>query len=113
MEVLRIDLVIALLDGVVYVLAGIISAKWPPKDINGWYGYRTPRSMKSKEAWEFAQPYSARSMTMWGYVLVGLALLIYLLTPSNILGQVVLWGMIVMAHLMPIIQTELALKNKF
>ncbi len=69
MEELRVDFVIALLDGIVYVIAGIISAKWPPKDINGWYGYRTPRSMKSPEAWEFAQPYSARSMSMWGYVL--------------------------------------------
>ncbi|MEL6194705.1 MAG: SdpI family protein [Bacteroidota bacterium] len=113
MKELRVDFVIALLDGAIYVIAGIISAKWPPQDINGWYGYRTPRSMKSREAWDFAQPYSARSMTMWGYVLLALALLIYFLTPSNILGQVVIWILIALAHFMPIIQTELALKNKF
>ena len=39
---------------------------WPPKKINMTYGYRTTRSMKSQSAWDFAQKYSAKWMTVLG-----------------------------------------------
>ncbi|MGN1202960.1 MAG: SdpI family protein [Eubacterium sp.] len=36
-------------------VCGIISKKKPPKEINSFYGYRTPRSMRDKHNWEPAQ----------------------------------------------------------
>jgi len=27
---------------------------WPPKEINDWYGYRTPLSKSSEQAWRLA-----------------------------------------------------------
>jgi uncharacterized membrane protein len=35
-----------------------------PRAINGWYGYRTPRSMKSQAAWELAQKLGSRGLLL-------------------------------------------------
>ena len=39
---------------------------FPPKKINGHYGYRTKASMKSQEAWDVAQKCSAKMMLVFG-----------------------------------------------
>ena len=39
------------------LLLAIIFRKFPPKKINGLYGYRTATSMKSPEIWEAANRY--------------------------------------------------------
>lgn len=39
---------------------GAVFLRWPPKEINGAYGYRTARSMASQEAWDFAHAYFGR-----------------------------------------------------
>ena len=41
-------------------------SKKPPKEINGLYGYRTPRAMKNQKIWEYAQVYSAKVMMKYG-----------------------------------------------
>lgn len=51
---------------------GLILWKHPPKKINGIYGYRTGRSMKSIEAWNFAQRKCGK---LWFYA--GIALMIF------------------------------------
>jgi uncharacterized membrane protein len=51
---------------IVFVLAGFLMMKFPPKKINPLYGYRTARSMKSTEAWNYAQRVSARRMLLCG-----------------------------------------------
>lgn len=38
--------------------------RFPPKKINYLYGYRTPKSMRSQEAWDFANRYSANAMVV-------------------------------------------------
>ena len=52
----------------VFVLAGFLMMKFPPKKINPIYGYRTGRSMKSPEAWKYAQRISARRMMLCGFM---------------------------------------------
>jgi len=49
-----------LLVTAVFLLCGVIMMRFPPKKINPWYGYRTLASMRSEEAWKFAQKLSAR-----------------------------------------------------
>ena len=47
-------------------VVGLVFWMYPPKKINEFYGYRTTRSRKSQEAWDFAQRYSAKLMTILG-----------------------------------------------
>lgn len=48
---------------------GIWFEKKPPAGINAVTGYRTKRSMKSQEAWDFAQRYMGRIWKKAGIVL--------------------------------------------
>ncbi len=61
---------ITLITGVLFIVAGLILLKFPPKSINELYGYRTSGSMKNQERWDFAQKYSAKEMIKFGGVLL-------------------------------------------
>ena len=52
---------------VVFILAGLLMAKYPPRKINPLYGYRTRRSMQSTDAWKYAQRISSRRMVVAGF----------------------------------------------
>jgi uncharacterized membrane protein len=56
--------------GITLVCVGVFLLIKPPKKINGWYGYRTGSSMKSKEKWDFAQSYSSKLTILIGLLLV-------------------------------------------
>ena len=69
-----------LLFGGIFTLAGGIQYYYPPKKINHFYGYRTTASMRSQEAWNFAQLYSAKLMIRMGLLLfVAGAILVWIL----------------------------------
>ncbi len=61
----------------VFVLGGFITLLFPPKEINSLYGYRTSRSMKSKEAWKAANRYASKIMILGGIDLLLLGLILY------------------------------------
>ncbi len=48
------------------IIAGFILIFAPPKKINHLYGYRTRRSMKSQEIWDYAQPKAGRQLVYLG-----------------------------------------------
>ena len=50
------------LSGGIFLLAGYIQFRFPPKKINHLYGYRTSTSMRSQECWDFAQTFSAKNV---------------------------------------------------
>ena len=55
--------------------ATIIGVGWlfkinPPKEISSTFGYRTKRSMKNQDTWDFAQLYSGKVCWTWGWVMV-------------------------------------------
>jgi uncharacterized membrane protein len=54
------------INALILLVVGVVFWTYPPKKINGLYGYRTTRSCKSQEAWDFAQRYSAKLITMFG-----------------------------------------------
>ncbi|WLD22799.1 SdpI family protein [Flavobacterium dauae] len=54
--------------GILFILAGAILYVFPPKKINGLYGYRTASSMKNQQKWDFAQTYSAKIMMLTGLI---------------------------------------------
>lgn len=64
----------SVLLGSIFILTGFILYKFPPKNINELYGYRTKSSMRNIERWKFAQTYSARLMMYLGaaYLLIAI-----------------------------------------
>lgn len=90
----------------------------PPREINGMYGYRTSRSMASKEAWNFAHEYMGKLWFRLGLALFPLTVLAMLPCLGRGEGAVGIWGgslcLVECALMMlPIIPTEKALKRTF
>ena len=67
--------IILTIVGVAFLLISLFLINFPPKEINGLYGYRTSRSMQTQEAWDFSQRYSSKIMIIIGafYTLIGVS----------------------------------------
>ena len=74
--------ILCITSGIVIIVVGWILTKYPPKNINYWYGYRTPSSLRSQERWDFAQKYAAREMIRLGLLLLIISFLGFLLPGS-------------------------------
>lgn len=57
---------IPIIMGVVYFVIGYVMIKYPPKDRNGFYGYRTKRARQSDQHWAFAQKFSGIMLKKFG-----------------------------------------------
>ena len=105
----------------ILTVVGVVFWMYPPKKINEFYGYRTTRSRKSQEAWDFAQRYSAKLMTIFGFAALLVAAVAHgsrnsLCINSECLmlydiGITVVLPLIVVIS--PIILTELELRKRF
>ncbi|WP_278308919.1 SdpI family protein [Parasporobacterium paucivorans] len=103
---------------VIIIAIGVVFKNHPPKEINSFAGYRTSRSMKSKETWEFANKYSARLMLLCGIILLIITvpiLLVFRNESEEIQGvvMVALCTVQTVAVVLTIIPVEKALKNRF
>jgi len=58
--------------GLVLLVVGLALMYFPPKEINGFYGYRTQRSYSSQRCWDFAQKYSAKVMVVSSLLLLAI-----------------------------------------
>lgn len=92
--------------------------KKAPKKINWIFGYRTPRSMKNKETWEFAHRYAGRIWfkTGWAVLLISMAAMLMLLGQDKetlgLIGAIMsLLQCVPLLAVIPI--TERALKKRF
>lgn len=54
---------------------GSMFVKTAPKEINSFFGYRTNRSMKNRETWEFAHKYCGRIWRTFGRLMIPLSVL--------------------------------------
>ena len=107
-----------LLLPIIMVIAGLILQYRPSKNINCLYGYRTDRSMKSQEAWNFSQVYSGKKITLLGIVSFPVTLIVHLPfygASEDILGMVCIACVILQCTsiAIPIVQTERAIRAKF
>ncbi len=97
---------------------GWLMLRRPPKKPNGLYGYRTPRSMKSPEAWAFAQAYCGKLWFKAGLVMLPISAAVHLPFLNSGLGTfgyvscalVAVQGIIMVGSLFPV---ERALKREF
>lgn len=83
-------LILDALTGIILIVVGFILLRYPPKEINSLYGYRTEKSMNSQEAWDFAQIYSAKLMIKAGGFLSAVGLLGYAFLEVSFLLEVIL-----------------------
>jgi uncharacterized membrane protein len=113
MNLLNPLFLIPLLTGAMFVSMGIITLKFPPKEINPSYGYRTANSMKSKERWDFAQTYASKLMIRLGAILSFTCIIGILADLEKILSTVAGLLLLISTVIILITKTEIALKNKF
>lgn len=100
----------------------IICGKWflksAPKEINTVFGYRTSRSMKNKDTWDFAHKYCGKLWYKWGVVMlpVSAAALFFIIGKNeNIIGIVggIICAVQTIILISSIYPTEKALKSNF
>ncbi len=99
--------------GVIFVLAGAIMLQFPPKKINGFYGYRTKSSMKSQARWDFAQKYAAREMMKLGAFLFLFGFLGAFIDLNVTSGSIIGFGTVMVSVLYLLIKVERAITSKF
>ncbi len=105
--------VIPVTAGIIFIIAGFIMLKFPPKNINYLYGYRTKSSMKNKERWDFAQRYSASQMIKLGGLLALSSVLGFFFYPSGKTAMIVGLGLMILMVFYLLFSVEKALKEKF
>ena len=105
----------------IFTVIGLVFWMYPPKKINEFYGYRTTRSRKSQEAWDFAQRYSAKLMTILGLAALIVAAVAHLFRNSLCVNSdyLMLYDtcitslLPIIVVLPPIVLTELELRKRF
>ena len=100
------------------MVLGWYMEKHPPKKINHFFGYRTPRSKASQAAWDFAQVYCGRFWLRAGMMSVLVTNIIMFLVREWDLSRfetvsifVVFLQLIPLLSVIPV--TEKALKQRF
>ena len=97
---------------------GLVFLKNPPKSINSFYGYRTKRSMKNQDTWDFAHHVCGKIWLVCGLVSLPFSLVPVWLVVDKSKDVVSLTGLIVLGLqvvllLVSLIPVERALKNHF
>ena len=92
--------------------------KSAPKEINKVFGYRTTRSMKNRETWEFAHNYCGKLWQAIGYVMLVISLIamVFLFGKDNrTVGSIggIICGIQLIILLGSIFFVEQALKKRF
>lgn len=103
---------------VVMIVGGRMMWKHAPKKINGLVGYRTTRSMKNQDTWEFAHNYCGKMWWKIGWIILLPSFIIHIpfygATDDEIgivsLILVIVQIIVLLASIFP---TERALKNTF
>ena len=109
------------INALILTVGGAVFWACPPRQINEFYGYRTIRSRKSQEAWDFAQKYSAKMMTVLGLVALAVASIAHWLRSRLCLNSeyVMLYDigitavLVVMVVIPSIVMTEIKLRKRF
>lgn len=104
---------ICFLVGLIFIITGLIMLYFPPKKINSLYGYRTIRSMKNQERWDFAQNLSAKEMMKLGTFLMLTSLLPLITSFNDSFNLIVGLSLTLIGVAILFIKVEKAIKTKF
>jgi len=100
-----------LIIGPLFLALAIVLKIFTPKKINPLYGFRTPRSMKNQEAWDFANKFSATWMLYLTISLIPIQVISYLSIGGKSAIQISA-GYFVFGLIVLIVITEIKLKQK-
>ncbi len=103
---------------VIMIVVGRWLWKHTPKEINDLLGYRTTRSMKNINTWNFANKYGGKLWWKFGWIVLLLSIIAhipFMKSSDNWFGILSLMVVITqtVVLLLTIIPVEKALKNKF
>ena len=109
------------INTLILTVVGVVFWMCPPKKINEFYGYRTTRSRKSQEAWDFAQRYSAKLMTIFGLAALIVAAAAHLFRNSLCINSdylmiydiTITFALPIIVAILPIVFTESELRKRF
>lgn len=99
--------------GLIFIATGFFMFRFPPKNINSLYGYRTKSSMKNLERWNFAQKFSAKEMMKLGAFLILASLIPLLLEFTEALNLIIALSLTLLGLTVFFIKVENAIKEKF
>ncbi|MEP0365449.1 MAG: SdpI family protein [Cyclobacteriaceae bacterium] len=104
---------IILLTNPILILVGLIQLKFPPKEINSLYGYRTARAKRSQEAWDYAQPAGAKALIKTTLLFTPMMFVGQLIEIPFQLGAFVGLAIVLLEAFLPVILVERDLKERF
>ena len=104
--------IILLLTGVIFVIAGWIMYRYPPKKINMVYGYRTRSSMANQKNWDFAQKFSSVEMMRLGAALMSISTLGWIIEMPPIVASILPMGFMILGVILMIRRTEKAIRQQ-
>lgn len=107
-ELIIVHLLIAFSIVLPAVLMKFVVSEYP----NTFVGYRTPASVRSKEAWDFSQPYSA-NLLVWTAVFTLFTQIATFFTLPADTSIIVTTSVMVAGIALVIILTEIQLKKRF
>lgn len=106
-------ILVPLITGPIFMLAGIVMMFFPPRKINILYGYRTSSSMKSQDRWDFAQKYSAKALIKFGCILLLTSALGLVYHPDENTGTIIGIGLMIAVIVIMFLDVEKAIKKRF
>jgi len=104
---------ITFFGGLIFVTSGFIQLKFPPKNINSLYGYRTIQSMKNQERWNFAQNFSAKELMKSGFLLTLSSALAFIIEFAESTNLVIGISLMITVVIFLFLRVEKAIENKF
>lgn len=99
--------------GLIFIVAGFVMFRFPPKKINSLYGYRTKSSMKNLERWNFVETFSAKEMMKLGFFLMLSSLLTFITNFNNTINLIIGLSLTLGGLIILFIKVENAIKIKF
>ncbi|MDW5288334.1 SdpI family protein [Formosa sp. PL04] len=99
--------------GLIFLVVGFILFKFPPRNINSFYGYRTRSSMKNQARWDFAQQYSSKEFMKLGLVLALMGLMGFVYQPTIITAKIICAILIILSVIVLIVRVETAISSVF
>lgn len=107
-----------LLTPVVMILGGRFMWKHTPKNINGLLGYRTTRSMKNADTWNFAHHHCGKLWWKLGWIILIPSIIVHIpfyRSTDDTIGiiSLITVSVQIIVLIISIIPTERALKNTF
>lgn len=104
---------VTVFSSAILLIVGLVQLRWPPKKINSFYGYRTPRSMRNQDTWVEANRFSSLLLVRLGmYLLFGGIVVAFLPTMHPMVYIAYLLLVLPMAIVL-LVATERHLKNVF